>query len=87
MYRDFFTYSAPCVATLVQLAKEVAARKEAEQKAATGGLNKSTDQVGKPAGTAGEKGFSLIAEMMLEDDKEHYLAIQVSLTPFGACSI
>ncbi|KAF8834097.1 hypothetical protein BDN67DRAFT_1016865 [Paxillus ammoniavirescens] len=59
-----------------QLAQEVAARKEAEQRVAAGALSRSTDQVEKPAGTAGEKGFSLIAEMMLEDEKEHYLAIQ-----------
>ncbi|KIJ64979.1 hypothetical protein HYDPIDRAFT_111700 [Hydnomerulius pinastri MD-312] len=60
------------------LEKEISARQMAEQAAMTnGGPNSSMHgtTIEKPKGQAGEKGFNLMAEMMLEDDKPSYLAI------------
>lgn len=73
------------IAKKASLEKEISARQAAEQQMAeqselaagnthVGGIQ---GLIAKPKGQAGEKGFNLMAEMRLDDDKASYLAILV----------
>jgi hypothetical protein len=66
------------LSALARLEKEEEARKTAERKAVLNKPAKSVVKIPRPEGSAGED-YSIIVEMKLENNKELFKAIQVSL--------